>query len=133
MSVSTSKSGPLIAYILSNSSLSSASNCKTFSSVAAASDSLSDNVSFVSVSFSVCSSVFASVFFSVAFSVSFSVFFTVSFSVTATVPDGFVDSGFSVLLHALIESAADVIKIISPVFLMIFSFHKTSRDRECDF
>ena len=51
----------------------------------------------------------------------------------ATVPDGFVDSGFSVLPHALIESAAAVIKIISPVFLMIFSFHKTNRDRECDF
>jgi hypothetical protein len=49
------------------------------------------------------------------------------------VPDGFVDSGFSVLPHALIESAAAVIKIISPVFLMIFSFHKTNRDRECDF
>ena len=65
-------------------------------------------------------------------SVSFSVFFTVSFSF-ATVPDGFVDSGFSFLPHALIESAAAVIKIISPVFLMIFSFHKTNRDRECDF
>ena len=63
---------------------------------------------------------------------SFQLLSQVSFS-AATVPDGFVDSGFLVLLHALIESAAAVIKIISPVFLMIFSFHKTSRDRECDF